>query len=667
MNDLVDQNMPSAKAFQNLKDDYHLLPSLMIMAKAKKDQLPDWTEIDQWLIQIRQAEENGINRIFTPWDVLKTHISEGHFIYKKQLPDFSLTKGLFPISDTPWSNILTSSDATDAGIIIDFEAPPENSKFGSFEPESVAKVIESLSNFNFKTLETYVAGPAAFTFYAIKGVSYNMKLNFAFLGVLFFLMRFLFGTFSSGFLLLFTFLWTGIVVHGLMAATGFAMEILSSGLFAMIVVSSLEDFLFICHEQKKGHSLETTFSRLFWPSLITSLTTVLGFGSLMLTDIDIISRFGLWASIGALLEWFSTFFLLPSLMKVFKITHLSKVKSSSSIFQNIDQKINRFSPKKIVSLSFLGTYFFAAYFLFQFNVSDNPLSLFPKNHKIVSDFNYLNLSRGWQTDGSLVFEVEVSEEKQLNIIEKIKKLPNIAKIESIFEVENYFIGPDPYQYAKAIKQNLEQHALSDRYRGKLLSYRHIIYFKDSEFLAMKKSINDINQLCHGDCQLIGEVVSYTEFMDKVPLGLIKSLGGSLLLVAFVLLIIAYIFKHQSPILFVLGSLWGSSVLIILMWLANLQINFLSCVFICMMVGLTGDNGVQFLFAEKREGHGKGINYHQACALEVGLIMALSCLFFLFSYFAPPREFGPLMCLGFLFSVFGDIWITKSLTQTKELW
>ena len=79
-----------------------------------------------------------------------------------------------------------------------------------------------------------------------------------------------------------------------------------------------------------------------------------------------------------------------------------------------------------------------------------------------------------------------------------------------------------------------------------------------------------------------------------------------------------------------------------------------------MVGVTGDNGIQFLYAHKENSN--GIEYHEKCALQMGLLLCIMCFMFTLSYFEQPKEFGPLMAIGFLCSLFGDICLTKSFLE-----
>ena len=664
MNDLVDQSLPAAKTYRQLKEDFQLAPRLMTIFAPKEGvwKKEHWDEFENWEKHWKGQDEFTQNWLGAR-EVLIPKISKGQIIYQRLHSPKEVPNSFRPVNQSPWQNLLTNKSGSEMAIQVQIKDDPGKKKFGGFWPTAVKEWISSLKNLPDSLFHVHTVGPAAFTFYAIKGVSYNMALNVAFLFILILIFKFVFGTWKAGFFLLLTFGWSGLVLHGTMAFKGTPMEILSSGLFTMIVVASLEDYLFILHEQKKGIPLPKVFENLFWPSLFTSLTTVIGFGSLSFSDVDIISRFGKWAAYGAIIEWIATFFLLPSLLKVFKIKSLVDINLQfPKILEKVFHFLDSLPLPRGLSLSVLITYPLAFLILINIQVSDSPLNLFPKNHVLVKDFEYLKSSRGWEGEASLTFPLEIGPKEQIDLLGKIKILPNIALVEDYFSVQEYITHDDKFDYKKALLVDFRRHPVYQRYRGEFLSYRHLLYFKNTDFHSLKTTMEKIHDLCKGKCQLVGEIISYNQFMEKVPLGLFKSLGFSIVLVGIFLLFIGLKFQVRRPFLFMLGSLWGPSVLLILMWLFSIRVNFLSCVFICMMVGLTGDNGIQFLYAEKLNGKDKGIVYHQKCAFQSGLLLALSCLFFLFSYFSPPREFGPLLGLGFLFSLYGDIWITKSLNQ-----
>lgn len=668
MTELVDTNMPSAKNYRILKEEFNLKSEVfLIFSNYKNDtsEIP-FQEIKDWTRKVKY-EVPAIERSVSGFDFVYPETNFQKVVYKKIFKPKDGNSGLQKINDSPWGDLLTSRRKHDFALELHIN-PMENEKFGEFNPKALMKIRKSLSETFDNLLSVKFVGPGAFTFFAFEGVQFNFKLNLIFLIIIFFLFRFLFGTWKSGFFFIVTLIWSGMLLHGMMGRFNFPMEILSSGLFTMVAVASIEDYFYLCHQGFKGHDLKTSFKNLFVPSFLTSLTTVIGFGSLLFSDIEIVGRFGLWASIGALLEWFATFFLLPSLLTIFKIKSI--VNPEKSFFARSAKwghLIEKLTPKRKYAFSFFIIYPLSILVLLNLKVSDNPLSLFPNDHQINKDFKYLKATRNWEGQASLVFSENLEEEKKLAVYEELKKDENIVKIERLDNVLKFYTQGDNKEYADAIKIDIKTSPMLDRYMTEFYRERYLLYFNNTEFYYFKNTKEKIENLCGKDCQLIGEIIAYSEFMDRVPLGLIKSLGISLLLVSLLILFLAYKYQIHNAFFFVVSSLWGPSSLLILMWLSDIKINFLSCVFVTMMVGLTGDNGIQMIFANKKNEGKSGIVEHQDCAVQMGILLSLSCLMFLASYFAPPRDFGPIMALGFAFSLFGDVCLTRafSLNPTKD--
>lgn len=663
MTDLIDKKLPSSKNYRFLKDEFKLKNQIFVLIKSNQSIL---TKNELQYFQDLTNEYQSIdyvNQTISPHRIAIPKTTATHLNYYRLIDNANFKKSFEIFISSPWQNILISNSSSDYGLEVHFEDAKETNKFGSFDPKAISNFLKRLRN-DLKDYDFKTVGTSIFTFYAFKGVQHNFKLNLLFFLIIILVFKFLFKTWKSGILFITTIIWSGVILHGLMAYLNMPLEILSSGLLTMIVVASLEDYFFICHESQKGKNLSSTFKELISPSFLTSLTTILGFGSLYFSDIEIVQRFGVFAAIGAFIEWTATFFLLPSLIKTFNINSLTNIELKTSNFF-----IYKLFNKK-VSFKFILPFFilFPISFLISNNlkVSDSPLSLFPKDHKIIEDFNYLKSSRDWESQASLIFPLEISKQEKEEILIQVNNIENIKQIESKEETEKFITNSGKEKYTKAILNDFNTSNLSERYQSHLLNERVIIYIKDSNYNVLIETKKKIESICMEKCQLIGEIIAYSEFMEQIPLGFIKSLGSSLLMVALVLLILSFIKKIKYPFFFVLSNLWGPSALIFLMWIFDLKINFLSCIFITMMVGLTGDNGIQFLWAHRPNSNKtSGIEYHQKCAIQMGILLSLSCLIFTLSYFNPPREFGPIMAIAFLLSLFGDISLSKYFFESDK--
>lgn len=672
MTSLVDQSLPSSRNYRDLKEEFNLKSKLTYVLKKKNNK--QWGSnqvnfLNSWIRQQRKI--SYIGGVTSPLTFYKPHFEEPEYILYYRMIDINdqeldFTKSLKSFNGSPWENIISSKRGDDFIVEVDMENAPEGNKFGDFNPKAFEEFLKKSTLELSEFFTTHITGTGVFTYYAFKGVQYNFLLNIAVIILLIVLFKVFFGTFKSGLLLVTSLVWVGLVVHGIMGYFQIPIEILSSGMFMMIAVSSIEDYFYILHENAKGLSPLESIRSLRVASFFTSLTTIIGFGSLYFSDLDIVARFGLMAAVGALLEWIAIFYFLPVFLKICDVRQLVSTKKPLLVLsKSWSRVIEKFTPNKTFGyLSFL-IYPFSFFLLSTFQVSDSPLSLFPDDHIINKDFSVLKKSRGWETQAALVFSSDYSEKEQRIIIEKLREIKNIKHIETLFDTKEYLASNVPSKYSQAIYSDFDNSRLLTRYQSEDFSTRHFVYFKDTNFTVFKDSKEAIEKICSQKCQIIGEIVSYSEFMDKIPLGFIKSLGLSLFFVSVILLLLAFYFRFPNKFSFVLASLWGPSVLLVLMWIFQIKINFLSCVFITIMVGLTGDNAIQFLFAHGKKDVENGIQYHESCALQMGLLLSSLCLLFLFSYFAPPREFGALMALGFILSIYGDICLAKGFLPTSK--
>ncbi len=138
-----------------------------------------------------------------------------------------------------------------------------------------------------------------------------------------------------------------------------------------------------------------------------------------------------------------------------------------------------------------------------------------------------------------------------------------------------------------------------------------------------------------ECSAAGSLVAYAEFAELIPRTLLESFLMSLGLVGAIA---------------VLG----------------IPANMMTCMFASVLVGLTGDNAIQFLLgASRRGGLEQGIELRGVASIQCSLLMASAALIFLGSYFVHPRVFGVLLSAGLIASLVGDVWILKGLIRNRQ--
>ena len=89
------------------------------------------------------------------------------------------------------------------------------------------------------------------------------------------------------------------------------------------------------------------------------------------------------------------------------------------------------------------------------------------------------------------------------------------------------------------------------------------------------------------------------------------------------------------------------------------------VFASVLVGLTGDNAIQYVAAGREGRLAEGIARRGGASIQVAVVMTVVSLAFLGSAFVPSRILGTLLGAGFLASLVGDLWILKALVGARE--
>ncbi len=109
----------------------------------------------------------------------------------------------------------------------------------------------------------------------------------------------------------------------------------------------------------KKKALSQTIEKIGTAIFLTSITTSIGFASLIRSNIDIVRQFGMMTATGVMFAFILTVTYLPAMIMLFKQTPITKLKSYSLGFRiNILKgfiKVVRFYPKPII----IFTFFFA--------------------------------------------------------------------------------------------------------------------------------------------------------------------------------------------------------------------------------------------------------------------------------------------------------------------
>jgi len=536
------------------------------------------------------------------------------------------------------------------------------SKFGSFDP----KLFDQLRLAVEKDLKPIVPkariswiGPGDYQWYILEGFKFSKFINLGMILLMLIGLRLFFGTWTSGILFTSSLILAAIWVFGLKGFTGSSFDVLSTGLVLILGISSLEDFTFTSFEQLHGRNWKKSMARLVIPSFYTSLTTILGFLSLCTSDVVAVRRMGLWAAWGAFIEWIIIFFFLPSLLQQFKSFKGWTNKAKAVNLNFLSGSAFKPFPKLFSKLSLI-VYPLAvgAFFLLDYN--EAPHRLFPEKQEYSKSLQYLEKSKGWLGSVSLVFDQKLDDLQMETVLNEILREPFAASLISHSE--------NPWKIKRWLSNQGDLDELEaqtffsiSRFHGQFNDdedkSRALLYLNDTSVVPVETLKKIVEMKCLGRCHIGGEIVAYSDFAGLVPKTLIDSLLVSLVLVSLIIAFLAIAQKKERHIpALLLSSFWGAFFVIMLLGYFHITLDFWKSIFASILVGLTGDNAIQYLFASEKTDIKNGIESRGIASIVTGVLMAGTSLVYLGSYFSSPKMFGVILCVGLLASLFGDLWL-----------
>jgi len=588
--------------------------------------------------------------------------------------------GLEVFQDSPWGRLFTNPKNTDLAAEFRYRDRVETNRFGKFDPrvigETLARAQHKLETPDIG-LKVYLTGRTAPQFHFWKVMQKDQWINALMVFAYVVLLRLFLGTWKSGFLFVGALLIAWLTVLGGMAWAGTPMDTLSSNLLMMLAVAGIEDFLFVHWLQLErfqsgrlsGETIQETYREILVPGFFTSLTTALGFISLLVSDMGMIRRFGFWAGIGSMIEWAIILMILPVFCHCFpKLTWVNPKKAIRLRFlENIGHGStprSSLTQKWVLRGALLVFLFGIASFQF-LNFEDSMNENFPRGHLQRQTFEYTSQTRGWEGIVNIVFPYGSSQDLRLKVTQAVREHPRVAFVSSPEEWGNYYSQNLQPTTAQAVIRDMNAVGVFRGMHSTTETFRIAIFLKDFKYSSIDQIIKLTRGFCPQDqCYAVGEAVVFAELTERMVKNLVESFLVSIILVGFILWRLA---KHLHPwmrIKMIYSALWGPVAVVVFIVLMQVPVNQITSLFLAVLVGLTGDNAIQYLFADKERSLSRGVSARAAASIHVGMILSLSSLCFLFLTLRPMRWVGVLFFLGFILTLIGDLWLLKGLIKPE---
>ncbi|HHL40984.1 MAG TPA: RND transporter [Deltaproteobacteria bacterium] len=192
-----------------------------------------------------------------------------------------------------------------------------------------------------------------------------------------------------------TVIWT----MGLLIGAGYTVHIMSSMIPIFLMPIAVLDSIHILSEfhgrfpavGQRRAAFEEVMEELFTPMLFTSLTSSVGFASLLFTPIPPVRVFGVFVALGIVIAWFLTITFIPAFVMVLPERFLRGFgegagggKGAGTLMMRVQEAMGRFATRRAKTVLAACAVLFAVslYGISKTVVNDNPVKWFHEGHPI---------------------------------------------------------------------------------------------------------------------------------------------------------------------------------------------------------------------------------------------------------------------------------------------
>jgi len=374
-------------------------------------------------------------------------------IERLEEPEYLRSKQKEALKNKTYKNFLVSEDRKHAGVLIEHPMREGDDKYRAEICETIRSIGERP---RFSNASVKFVGPTILDTDVDATMIYESRFFMAISATLIFLIILL--SFRRLSLVLAPFIViavTVIWVVGLMSLLSYPITMMSLVLPSVIVVVGcgdaihyISEYVTLTRENSNRHECLIKAAELTgMPCLFTSLTTMVGFGSLMAMELRPGREMGLFAAIGVVLAFVATFTLLPTLLSFGrKFQEESRISESRlrTLYRDWLKQIASVSVNykfSIVSISLI-LFIVSLVGLTRIEVSADFLRVFDESTRIRKEYEYVDRHLG----GTSSFQVVVDSQKtdglfDPNVLQDFDRFiswlearPEVASTQSVLDV-----------------------------------------------------------------------------------------------------------------------------------------------------------------------------------------------------------------------------------------
>ncbi len=518
-----------------------------------------------------------------------------------------------------------------------------------------------------------------------------------------------------------------LILTGMMGLVGWQVTVISSNFISLmlIITISMNVHLVVRYRNivrehpdmpQQQLVLETT-RRMFWPCLYTALTTMIGFGSLVVSDIKPIIEFGWMMSLGLGLTIVVSFIFFPAVLVLLKRSRTVVADSERTPFTAVLARITERKGNSILLISLILAVLSVSGMM-RLRVENSFINYFDDSTEIHTGLKLIDEDMGGTTPLDIVIRFNPVEEYgeadagsgddldelfggidsdpadawfTAYKIERIKAihdyldaLPETGKVLSLASVIRVAESLNEGQPFDAFELAIINKRIPDQLKASIISpyisisdnqARISVRIKDTlpelrrnELLG--RIANDLEQkigLAHGDFELTGLMVLYNNMLQSLFKSQIQTLGVVMTGIALMLLVL---FRSFSLALIgIIPNILAAGIILGLMGWAGIPLDMMTITIASITIGIAVDNSIHYIYRFREEfalrrDYLSTLHYCHAhigkAVFYTAIIIIVGFSVLIFSSFIPTVYFGLLTALAMFIALLAALTLLPRL-------
>jgi predicted RND superfamily exporter protein len=522
--------------------------------------------------------------------------------------------------------------------------------------------------------------------------------------------------------------YASIVMIGMLGLIGWRVTVISSNFVALMLIITISMNIHVTvrylqllgdrPEESQFGLVSTTLRRMVWPCLYTTLTTIIGFGSLVFSDIKPVRDFGSMMSIGLAVAFFTSFTLFPTILVLMKKPSIPRPRRGEVPFtEGLASLTERHGTPILAAAGLLAIV--SAVGISRLTVENSFIDYFRQNTEIYRGTRLIDEHLGGTTPLQILLDFDMdpaiaegdeeavaedeTDEWELDVatdpsywftpfkIDRVKAVhdyledqPEVGKVLSLASIIRVAEELNDGKEFDAQELAFLYKKLPDEIKDPLLepyfSFEHNearihLRIKDStEGLRRRALLERIRfdlreqlELTEREAQLTGTLVLYNNMLQSLFASQISSVGMVMVGIGLMFLIL---FRSVSlAVIGIVPNLLAAGIVLGLMGLVGISLDVMTITIAAVAIGIAVDNSIHYIYRYREEFRESGdyLETLRVCHASAGraifytstsIIFGFSIL--MLSNFLPTIYFGVLTGLAMLIALLAALTLLPKL-------